>query len=132
MENASQALLIAGGILLAILTITVFVYLVHNLSIMGNAQEAKMEVDRLVEWNMEWEAYNKRLLYGAELLTVINKSENNNIDNPNQTVQVKVFIGEAEIDKEKVEQNKTQIFSCTEVKYGENGKISSMKFQLTE
>ena len=37
MDNAAQALLIAGGILLGILTITMLVYMFSNISNMGNA-----------------------------------------------------------------------------------------------
>ena len=78
MENASEALLIAGGILLGILTITLLVYMFGNLSNMESADMARVEQERLNAWNAEWEAYNKRLLYGTEVLTVIKKAEQKN------------------------------------------------------
>ena len=93
MDNAAQALLIAGGILLGILTITMLVYMFSNISNMGNAQNLKQEAERLAAWNNEWEAYNKRLLYGTEVLTVINKAEQNNKEyNENDRYKVKIFI----------------------------------------
>lgn len=45
MDNATEALLIAGGILLGILTITALVYMFNNLSIMGNAQEKEKKLN---------------------------------------------------------------------------------------
>ena len=43
MDNATEALLIAGGILLGILTITALVYMFNNLSIMGNAKIIELD-----------------------------------------------------------------------------------------
>ncbi len=47
MDNAAQALLIAGGILLGILTITMLVYMFSNISNMGNAQNLKQEAEKI-------------------------------------------------------------------------------------
>ena len=62
MENATQALLIAGGILLALITVLTLVYLGNNLAIIGQSEQDKIEQERLDNWNAEWEAYNKKLL----------------------------------------------------------------------
>ncbi len=75
MENASTALLIAGGILLAILSITMLVYAFDSLATLGNAAAEKEDAQRLAEWNAEWEAYNKTILYGADIITVKNKAK---------------------------------------------------------
>ncbi len=75
MENASQAILIAGGILLAILTISMLTLMFNNISIMQNAKADKKEAEELAAWNSGWEAYNKKYLYGAEVLTLINRAE---------------------------------------------------------
>lgn len=95
MDNATEALLIAGGILLGILTITALVYMFNNLSIMGNAQEKREETKRLAEWNSEWEAYNKMQLRGAEVLTVVNKAKQNNSmyeENSKYNVNVEIMV----------------------------------------
>ncbi len=80
MENASYALLIAGGILFAILTITLLAAMFNNLSTMQNAKADVERTQELAEWNEQWEAYNGRYLYGTDVLTLINKAEQNNID----------------------------------------------------
>ena len=88
MDNATQALLIAGGILLAIMTITALVVMFSNAATIQNAQNNKEELERLAKWNAEWEAYNKRLLYGAEVLTVVKKAEQNNTEYSNAKYHV--------------------------------------------
>lgn len=78
MENASKALLIAGGILIALLTISLVMIMYNNLQSMQNAQEQKLATEQLVAFNKEYEAYNKSLLYGTDVITVVNKAINNN------------------------------------------------------
>lgn len=136
MENASEALLIAGGILLAILTITLLVYMFGNLNTIGSADAEITEQERLNAWNAEWEAYNKRLLYGAEVLTVINKAEQNNRDYDGNTkyyVTCKILLNTTEVDKTYVETHKTLIFECKEMNYSnETGRINEIIFKLKE
>ena len=74
MENASKALLIAGGIFLGIITLSILVVLMNNISNIGASQEEKRKAEELAAWNAEWEAYNKGFLRGAEVLTIVNKS----------------------------------------------------------
>lgn len=136
MENASEALLIAGGILLGILTITLLVYMFGNLSNMESADMARVEQERLNAWNAEWEAYNKRLLYGTEVLTVINKAEQNNQeyeDNTTYYVTYKILQGNTQVDKSFVEARKTSIFECTAMNYSnETGRINEVIFKFVE
>lgn len=140
MENASQALLIAGGVLLGIITITLLITMFSTISTMGNANTAKADAERLAAWNSEWEAYNKRLLYGTEVLTVINKAEENNKEYAdNETYQV-IIKGlnegghdmELEDFKVFVRKHKTSIFSCEEVLYSDVGRVHNMVFKFVE
>ena len=91
-----------------------------NLSTIGNAEKKGEEVERLASWNSEWEAYNKRLLYGTDVLTVINKAEQNNYDNDNNskyTVSVVVYFddGVTVMQKSTVLLRKTSIFECVKI-----------------
>lgn len=78
MENASKALLIAGGILLALLTTSLLILVYNNMQSMQNAQAQKLETEQRIAFNKEYEAYNKSLLYGTDVITVVNKAINNN------------------------------------------------------
>lgn len=74
MENASKALLIAGGILLAILTLSLVIYMTTVTSSMADAQDARTLANQINTFNKEYEAYNKRKMYGTDVITVINKA----------------------------------------------------------
>lgn len=74
MENAAKALLIAGGVLLAIITISLFVYMITATSRMAQAQDEKTALEQLVAFNNQYEAYNKRVMYGTDVITVVNKA----------------------------------------------------------
>ena len=93
MENAAEALLIAGGVLLGILTISAFVMMLGNVGIIEGAKQQTQEVKAIVDWNKEWEAYNKSAMYGTDALTIINKAKQNNAEyNGNADYQVTVEI----------------------------------------
>lgn len=78
MENASKALLIAGGVLLAVLVLSLFGLLLSNISSNQMAQEKTKQAEQLKEFNQQWEAYNKKALYGTDIITVMNMAIENN------------------------------------------------------
>lgn len=98
MENASKALLIAGGILLALMTLSLIVYVSTSTTRMVEAQDAKKVAEELAAFNASYEAYNKRLMYGTDVITVINKAINYNgkLDNSqkNEAIKIQVAITE--------------------------------------
>ena len=130
MENATQALLIAGGILFGIIILSAFVYMWNN---------ASENQARLTAWNAEWEAYDKRLIRGVEVLTVVNKSKQNDIDYDNSE-EYKVTISIEGKDKygtkitpDNISQYKNSIFECTEMQRNpETGRINKITFKLKE
>ena len=72
MENATKALLIAGGILIAIVLITMGVYVyvgIHNAAL---AQDLLASHEQLAKFNKKYDAYNKELLHGTEVITLCN------------------------------------------------------------
>ncbi len=78
MENASKALIIAGGILLAMLILSLIVLVDSSISDM---RRTKVDQDILAEknaFNAQFEAYNKKIMYGADVISVINKAADNN------------------------------------------------------
>lgn len=94
MENASKALVIAGGILLAIMTLSLLVYMTGSTSRMAQAQDEKKAAEQLVAFNNQYEAYNKRVMYGTDLITLVNKAinYNKNLDpnDSNKDIQIKI------------------------------------------
>lgn len=78
MENAAKALLIAGGILIAIMTLSLVVYAATATKRIEQAEYEKLQAEKLSKFNMEYEAYNKRRLYGLDVISVINKAIEHN------------------------------------------------------
>lgn len=141
MENVSEALMMAGGILLAMLTLVLLVALAGNLSTVGEAQFTEEEMQHLTAWNAEWEAYNKQVLYGADVLTVFNKAEQNNEDYDNNalySVNVRLIDEDGndvdDIEKYIVdERRKTNIFTCeTMNSNNQTGRIQDIVFRYVE
>jgi len=143
MENASKALLIAGGIFLGIITLSILVVLMNNISNIGASHEEKKKAQELAAWNAEWEAYNKSYLYGAEVLTVSNKAKQNNLEHKdNSTYHVSIIInldpkiiGGAYVLPEQAEYElslrKTEAFKCVGISYSnETGRVCEMEFEI--
>ena len=85
MENATKALIIAGGILLAIITISVLLY---SFNTMSWFQESKQDIDELEQinkYNQEYEVFNKKVMRGTDVVSALNKAiSNNEIKNANE------------------------------------------------
>lgn len=124
MENASKALLIAGGILIAILILSVLVVTINIINSNQKAQEKALATEQLVKFNQKYEAYNKKALYGTDIITLkgLAKSDGNIV------VIETVGSSDNEIDVN-LNKNKNAIFSCTAVEYSDDGKISKLKFK---
>lgn len=125
MENASKALLIAGGILLAMMILALLVYVGTSMSDMEGAQNRKREAQQLENFNKTYEAYNKTRMYGTDVITVVNKAidYNTKLDTDEENYYINIII----IPKETFETTEQIIttYSTGEVKEGEIKKISS-------
>lgn len=73
MENATKALLIAGGVLIAIIIITLLVRTYGNISNFQRQQLTQEEAQQIAEFNSEYTKYANQYVYGTEVITVINK-----------------------------------------------------------
>lgn len=156
MENASKALLMAGGILLAILIISAFVFMFSSAKNFSASQDAKTLEDQIKAFNSEYEAYNKTVMYGTDVITVINKSMdyNHKIGENEAIINIKLNLKNApaelsignkqEYDVQRdskelknfftsnssnLKNFKTSIFKCTGVSYDGTGRINSMTFE---
>ena len=78
MENASKFLLIAGGILLGMITISIFYFMFSQMSEYQNTAQIDYTQEELIAYNQGFESYNKKLMYGSDVISVINKAVDNN------------------------------------------------------
>ena len=73
MENASKALLIAGGILLTMLVIGVLFFARSRVSEFYDEQDEFKEVEDIAKFNVQFTNYQNRDVYGYEIISLANK-----------------------------------------------------------
>ena len=78
MENASKALTIAGGVLIAVMLAVLVYYVFTHWGDSQRMQQEEVEVQRVEEFNKSYLSYEK-VLYGSELLGLVNKMSDYNI-----------------------------------------------------
>ena len=77
MENASKALTIAGGVLIAVMLAVLVYYVFTHWGDSQRMQQEEVEIQRVEEFNKSYLSYEK-VLYGSELLGLINKMNDYN------------------------------------------------------
>lgn len=78
MENASKALMMAGGILIALLIITLLVIMFTSMSDIFKSEDEIKRIEEIEAYNKEYESYNRKLLRGADIISLMNKAISNN------------------------------------------------------
>lgn len=95
MENASKALIIAGGVLIVILVLTLFAYINTKMGSGTHNLYSRLEDHDITEFNQKFLNYdgNKNLKI-QDVVTLINTADNANKNN-NIGAQVKVLVNNA-------------------------------------
>ncbi|MCI8396326.1 MAG: hypothetical protein HFJ52_01165 [Clostridia bacterium] len=78
MENASKAVIIAGGVLISICVISIFYFMFRQIGDTVEVTQPNTAQKELKDFNTGFEAYNKKLMYGADIISVLNKAIDNN------------------------------------------------------
>lgn len=107
MENSSKALYIAGSVLAALIVISFLIYSFNNIGKLQKVQDDIEYEEEISKFNMEYEAFDKRIMYGVDVISCINKAVSNNekyvggnIAGDEALVQVCVYLKEGEELKE--------------------------------
>lgn len=74
MENASRALLLAAGILLGLILLTSVMYIYNTIRDSTEAKYQLLSEEQLLKENAEFESYDKKYMYGTDVITVLNKA----------------------------------------------------------
>lgn len=134
MENATKALMIAGGVLIALIIITMFLIMFNNLSNIKKEQEEEAKVEQITAFNAEFEAYNKKVMYGVDVITLINKVAENNkkyVDNNDYKISVKLNGEEVTSSNGLIGQDSEKsIYTCVQTKYNSLGRIYEIQIEL--
>lgn len=77
MENATKALLIAGGVLIAIVIVSLLITTYGNINIFQRQKLSQEELEKIEEYNKDYTKYLDKYVYGTEVITAINNAVNN-------------------------------------------------------
>lgn len=84
MENASKALIIAGEILIALIIITAIVMGYRSIKGLQTQKSTIEQQEQLSVFNKEYESYNRKLLRGVDVISVMNRAIDNNAKHENE------------------------------------------------
>jgi hypothetical protein len=73
MENASKALMIAASVLIALIVIGLLVYSYNQLKDLMGTEETVVKTEQAVEFNKQFDTYDRNNLYGSDILSIANK-----------------------------------------------------------
>lgn len=135
MENMTKALLMAGGVLIALLIIGVLVILFTDIADYNDKVADQNEKAEIAAFNNQYEPYNKEGLTLSELKSVFNKIESNNRryqGYPNFIIGSNisaVYPGIGMDFRQMPEDDKIKRrFNCVRIDYNRDGRISHMEF----
>lgn len=137
MENATRALTIAGGILIALMILGALMLMFNSLSSYQNQNDSLEKTTQIAEFNNQFESYNKNELTLMELKSVWNKIQSNNAKNPEYPIQTNIDEVYTNIDRDfsnilYFSENDKQMkkFKCTVIEYNnDGGRISGIYFE---
>ncbi len=145
MENASKALIIAGGVLIGVLILSLAVYLFIDFGEKAARMHDQITSNQLTQFNAQFNVYagrNDVTIY--QIITVANLAYENNIDEVDNNYKVRVFLqSKGEISQNEVNaknlineygvitsiDDNENLFTCLQVKYHENGRVSEIHFK---
>ena len=78
MENATKAFLIAAGTLFGVMLLALMVFFFRSLSPFESQRQLSEEAEQITAFNAEYDAYNKKIMYGVDLISVLNNAKSNN------------------------------------------------------
>lgn len=93
MENASKALLIAGGILITMIVVTIGVNLYSVFHEHSENMLARMSEKEISEFNAQFTIFEERELTINEVITILNLVRDNNLTRTGEDYQIKVKLG---------------------------------------
>ena len=81
MENASYALKMAAGVLLAVLILSLMTFILNNYSQTQKTILEAKKTEKIVEFNEQFQAYEKAQMYGTDVISCLNLAYSINLEN---------------------------------------------------
>lgn len=84
--SISKALIMVASLLLAMIVIAFMTYTFNRTSTWAEAQDQQKLSEQIQQFNKEYEAYDKKLMYGMDVISCLNKVLSNNEKITNESV----------------------------------------------
>lgn len=81
MENASYALKMAAGVLLAVLILSIMTFILSNYTQTQKTILESKKSEKVVEFNEQFQAYEKAQMYGTDVISCLNLAYSINLEN---------------------------------------------------
>ena len=78
MENANKAIIMAFGMLVAVMILSTIAFVFTRLKALPTQDDEIESVEQLQKFNQEYEVYDKKIMYGVDVISVLNKAKSNN------------------------------------------------------
>ena len=124
MENASKALLMAGGILIGIILLSIFAYMFSNMGMFSSQYAGTIENQQNDEFNSEFNIYLNRELNIQDIITIHNLVENINLTSSKKIIMTDLKINYSNMN-ELITKYSGKKFTCN-LEYKNNGKVSKV------
>ena len=86
MENASHALIMAGGIVIAMAVLGLLLFAFHKYQNYRQSESDSTKQEQIYEYNKKLESYNKRALKGTEVVSLLNLVKDTNQNNTEKSL----------------------------------------------
>lgn len=78
MENSTKALIMVANLMLAVMALTIIVYFFQNMRALPEQQDQAKKIEEIRKFNQEYEVFDKKLMYGVDVISALNKADSNN------------------------------------------------------
>lgn len=79
MENASNAIKIAGELLIGLLLISLFIFVFQKIGSLEDEKSQQIAITQTEEFNRKFNAYDKTQMYGTDLISILGLAFSNNM-----------------------------------------------------
>ena len=78
MEHANKAFIMAAGMLFALMILSLVAFVFGRLTSLPVEEDVNLEASQIAAFNNEYTAYDKKIMYGVDIISGLNKAKSNN------------------------------------------------------
>lgn len=142
MENASRALIMAGGMLLAILIISLLIYAWSLFSKYQSSQEELSNIEDTAKFNGQFTNYDRKSVQGYEILSLVNKvidynyrkssAEGAKNDYKYKPITIVINFGSSDNMKKITKDGTNRVFTASSYSYTQSNTVNTFKSIIDE